>query len=134
MTKESFLTQWQRLVNRFGAKAMDSELMRLCAVEVDTMSEANFKRTVETWIGSRPHTKPPLLSEFREARIAEEKLAFQNDVRGASNFLNRRAPGEMRSHLRAVLSKEFGGVENPVEAWEVARIRKLTSDKPDGAA
>ena len=123
MSPAFFFEQWDRLKVRFGVRAMDEEFKRLCALEVNTMSEAGFRRFVDVMIGSRMYNKPPLLSEFREARLNEEKLKFQNDVIGAAAFVQKRAPEEMRNHLRNILSKEFGKVSGVAEALEVARVR-----------
>lgn len=137
MKNDFFKTHITRLQVRFGNRAIDNEFIQLAWREVHDMSEAWFARTVDTWIGSRSHNKPPLLSEFREARIAEEKLKFENDLRGATGFLERRAPEEMRKHLRAILIKEFGGVEGIQDALEVARlkqkVRQSNSDDPGAA-
>ena len=134
MSPEFFNTQWQRLVNHFGDRAMNPEFRLLAAREVRDMPESEFQRTVDVWIGSRPHTKPPLIPDFRDARLAVQKRRFEEDVRGASNFLKKRAPEEMRKHLRAILSKEFGAVESVSEALEVARLRYKVAqaDNDDG--
>lgn len=125
MTEQFFAEQWKRLEIRFGSKSMDAEFMRLCAREVHDMSDSALKRAVDVWIGSRTANKPPLLSEFREARLAEQKLRFDNDVRGAANTLfgPKGGPSERKAHVLKVLSKEFGNVSSIAEALEVARLR-----------
>lgn len=124
MTENFFSQQWKRLEVRFGAKAMDPELKMLVAREVHDMSERAFQRAVDVWIGSRPHTKPPLLAEFREAALAERKYALDRDTMGALISINRKAPDEMKAQMRGALSKEFGAVSSVKEAMEVARIRQ----------
>jgi hypothetical protein len=132
VTQAFFKTQMVRLQTRFTAKAFDSEFVALIWREVHDMSESGFQRFCDVMIGSRTAHKPPLLSEFREARINERKLKFENDVRGAAQSL-KRAPEEMRRHMRAILSKEFGGVESVGDALEIAQLRRrLTTNEPDG--
>lgn len=123
MTQAFFLQQVKRMHVRFGEKALDAEFVQLIWRETHDMSESAFQRFVDVMIGSRTHNKPPLLSEFREARMREQKLKFDNDVRGAAQTLAKQAPEEMRKHLRAILSKEFGSVSSIAEALEVARLR-----------
>ena len=118
-----FQAQVARLITRFGAKALDTEFIKLAWGEVKTMSEEPFRRFCDVLIGSRTHTRPPLLAEFREARIADEKAQFQREVQEASRFLHRKAPAEMKAHLRGVLSKDFGGCESLTDALEVAKLR-----------
>ncbi len=135
MTQDFYRQQLTRLRVRFGEKAMDAEFVMLVWREVHDMSESAFQRFCDVLIGSRTHHKPPLLSEFREARMQEQKIKFDNDVRGAVNFLERKAPAEMHKHLRAILSKEFGGVESVMDAVDVARhrLRMERADKGDPA-
>lgn len=137
MTDIGFKDQIKRLRTRFGDKNFDAEFIQLVWTEVHDMSEHAFKRFVDVLIGSRTANKPPLLSEFREARQNEQKLKFDNDVRGAAQAL-RRAPEEMRKHLRQVLKADFGGVTSLTDAMEVARIQqraaKANDSGPEGAA
>ncbi len=130
MTQEFFLKQIARLKSRFGEKAFDGEFVQLVAREVKDMSESSFVRFVDVMIGSRTAHKPPLLSEFREARQKDEKIRFDNDVNGAARAL-RRAPQEMRKHMQNILKKDFGGVESLTDALEVARLKRRTNgDEP----
>lgn len=133
MNPAFFQAQIQRLITRFGQKAFDPEFCKLIWREAHDMSEQGFMRYCDVLIGSRSANKPPLLSEFREARLKEQKLKFDNDVRGATQFLKRQAPEEMRKHLRAVLSREYGAVESVSEALEVARIRRATGGGGESA-
>lgn len=136
MTQEFFKNQISRLKERFSDRAFDNQFVMLIWADCHDMAESAFKRSCDVFIGSRSPNKPPLLSEFREARLAEEKTKFENDLKGASNFLKRKAPDEMRKHLRAILSKEFGGVESVKDALDVARhrLRVKAADEPEGAA
>ena len=123
MTQEFFLKQISRLKARFGEKHFDHEFVQLVAREVVTMSEPAFLRFVDVTIGSRTVNKPPLLSEFREARMNEERVKFQNDVAGAAQALRRGSPEEMRKNMRTVLSREFGAVDTLSDALEIARLK-----------
>lgn len=131
MTLDFFAGQSDRLVRRFGSKAFDQEFTQLVWREVHDMSEHAFMQFVDVMIGSRSHNKPPLLSDFREARIKENKRKFENDVNGAARLMfGDGTPGAMRSHLKALLNKEYGGgVDTPKQAVEVARLRLIRNDK-----
>lgn len=127
-----FQAQMQRLITRFGQKAFDPEFSKLVWSEVRDMSEPGFVRFCDVLIGSRTAHKPPLLSEFREARMNEQKLKFENEVRDAAQSL-RRAPAEMREHLRKLLEKEMGaGIETLSDAVELVQLRNRTAGGPEG--
>ncbi len=128
-----FKQQVERLRNRFGLKAFDEELIKLIWREVREMSDAGFVRYCDVLIGSRTPHKPPLIAEFREARLAEEKIRFQNTTIEASKVILRKAPEEMRAHLKQVLSQEFGKVDSAHEAHEIARIRQLIKPENEPA-
>jgi hypothetical protein len=134
MDEQFFRGQIGRLRTRFGDRAFDNELVRLIAAEVHDMSEQGFLRFCDVMIGSRPHTKPPLLTEFREARLKESKRRFEDDLRGATNMLNRKAPEEMRKHRRLILSRDFGGVESVNDALEIARHNLQVAKADKGGA
>jgi hypothetical protein len=134
MTEAQFKNQIQRLRVRFGDKNFDAEFIQLIWREVYDMSEQAFVRTVDVFIGTRPTTKPPLLTEFKEARLKEQKQKFEQDLRGATQFLDRKAPEEMKAKLKLVLKGEFGGVENVKEALAVAKYKLNPEQDPDGGA
>ena len=125
MTPSVFNAQIQRLRVRFGERAFDPELTRLIAAEVQNMTDQHFQRFVDVAIGTRHQSRPPLITDFREAAVVEQNNQFKRDLRGATQVL-KRAPGEMRAHLAQILSKEFGHVESVNDAREIARCRKLT--------
>jgi phosphoenolpyruvate carboxylase len=131
MTPHEFFEQWQRLKNKFG-KAMDDELKQLVSLEMKDMSYAGFKRAVDVFIGSRTPNKPPLLSEFREARLLEERQRLRNETAAAARSLYKH-PGNIREVLKPV----FGGVSSVKEALEIAKHKRLIArqngDDPDGA-
>ncbi len=121
MMGPEFAKQMQRLQTRFGPKAFDAEFVDLVWREVKDMGEQAFTRFVDVMIGSRAPTKPPLLSEFREARLAEHKRSFDNEVRGAART--------MAKPITEVLRPAFGGVASVKEAFEIARLRLRTGGK-----
>jgi hypothetical protein len=128
MKQAFFVEQFERLRRRFGEKAMDDEFKALVAEACFTMSEPELKRTVDVFIGSRPHTKPPLLTDFRDAAQAEANRNFKADVRWAANFVTRRAPADMKAQLKRTLSQEYGGVDSVSDALAIARIRNQTRE------
>lgn len=131
MNEQFFREQIGRLKTRFGDRAFDAEFVKLVALEVNTMSEQAFSRTVGTFIGSRKHTDPPRLSEFREARLREEKYAFDQEVRGAANVLDWPAKGG----LQRFLAREYPGAKTLNEAVEIQILRNqiARADKGEGA-
>lgn len=102
MDRNFLIDQINRLRIRFGETAFDTEFVKLVVNEVSTMSEYGFKRSCDIWIGSRTRNKPPLLSEFREARLNEERVKLDNDTRAVSNVLNHPAKfGGLKKYLAA---------------------------------
>jgi hypothetical protein len=99
MTPAEFDTSWQRLRQRFGDKACDGEFKRLIALECGAMQAHAFSRICDFMIGTRKHTAPPLLQDFRDARVREEKQRFEADVRGASDAFERRPMSEILKRL-----------------------------------
>ena len=88
MTQEFFLLQIDRLKSRFGAKNFDPSFVQVVGREVATVSPEHFRQTVDTWIGTRKTMNPPLLTDFRECRIAHDKTKFQAEVQQASNVFH----------------------------------------------
>jgi hypothetical protein len=125
MNQPFFLSQITRLRTRFGDKNFDNEFVKLVAAEVHDMSESGFKRFCDVLIGSRTAHKPPLLSEFREARIKENEVRFRNDVAGATRALN---DPRIAKPISEVLHREFGKVESVSEAFAIAKLRLRTSE------
>jgi hypothetical protein len=68
MKPEDFDMQWKRLENKFGFKAMNYELKILASSEVISGDASDFREIINLWVGDLPHTKPPLLAEFRWAK------------------------------------------------------------------
>lgn len=134
MTPAFFQTQITRLRIRFSDRNFDQEFVQLVWRECHDMSEPGFQRLCDVFIGSRTANKPPLLSEFREARINEQKLRFDNETKAAARTLSRTAPAETRAHLRKVLSADFGACESAADALEIARLRRRLQRDDDGGA
>lgn len=128
MKSDLFVTQIKLLQDRFGEKAFNKSFVDLIWREVCTMNDNDFARTCEVFIGSRPHNKPPLLTEFREARLRYEKFAFERDLQGAAKVLNHPA---LRKPIAEILHRDFGAVESVKDAFEIARL-KLKTQKSDG--
>lgn len=118
--------QMLRLKQHFGEKAFSDEFITLACKEISGMPENSVKRMVDVFIGARPYNKPPLIMDFRDAKLAEAKQKLQKDLAGATSFLIKRSPQEMRMNLQKVLSKEFGGLKNVSEAIDIARMRIRT--------
>jgi hypothetical protein len=119
MTHEFFKEQVSRLRTRFGEKAFDDEFVKLAWLEVGEMSDLGFKRTCDTFIGSKPWSQPPLLADFREARLTELRSQLKTEVATAARAL---FPVTKKT-ANEVLRPFFGEVTGVLEAWSVARRR-----------
>lgn len=119
MTHEAYVKQVQRLFERFGRKNFDDEFVNLVWREVLQLTDEQFKRICDFFIGSRTPTKPPLLQDFRDQRVREEKHAFTREVQAASNAMNWPQAG-----LKAFLAKHYPGCKNLNEAVEVRKIHR----------
>ncbi len=130
MTQDVFEYQLQLLKTRFGDRAFDEAFTAQVAAEVASMSNEAFVRLVNVLIGTRAHNRPPLIVDFREARIAEQNRSFQREVAGASNVLNHPANSE---GLKRILNAR--GVESLAEAIENERLRmkRLEREGKNGA-
>jgi hypothetical protein len=125
VTPEQFTAQLGRLVTRFSEKAFDQEFSQLVWREVHDMSEQAFTRTCDVMIGSRKHNDPPRLTDFREARLKEQKYAFDRDIQGACKVL---AHPALAKPLADILKRDFGAVSGVKDALEIARLRNKTKD------
>lgn len=121
MTQSEFFVQIERLKTHFGQKNFTPEFVKLLAREVSMISDYNFTVTVNTWIGSRRVTNPPLLAEFIEARLAHNKKDFAKEAYGANR--------EWQTGLKSYLQKEFG-VDSLKDALKLVKLRnRLKGDK-----
>jgi len=114
------MNQINRLKSRFGEKAFDDEFVKLAVRELMQMADGNVIRSVDVWIGNRPANRPPLLDDFRQARLTEERVRLQNDISGALQTVN---SGPREQGLKAYLAKEFPGCKTLAEAIEVRRLQ-----------
>lgn len=131
MTEMYFISQIDRLKRRFGERHFDPEFVKLCALESHTMSDLALQRAVDVWIGNRSHNKPPLLSDFREVRLSEEKLRMNRDINHATSVIKQGSGG-----LKSVLKDQF---DNVGSAWEGVELLKFKTklkkaEDPDGVA
>jgi hypothetical protein len=115
MTEFFFGQQMKRLKNRFGEKAFDAELTRLIAQETRQMSDKEFERLVEHFIGTRKHTDPPLIVHFREGRLHAERKAIEQQVGRAAETVFHSGDQTMQQYLEKL------GAKNLNEAIEIER-------------
>lgn len=122
MNQDVFKYQMQRLKTRFGDKHFDNEFVSLAWLEVKSMVPANFIRSIDLWIGNRPHNRPPLLAEFKEARLAEEKVRVSYAATEAMRNFERPGARTLESFQR-VMKPLVGHVNSVKEAVEIRRIQ-----------
>lgn len=127
MIQEVFNKQIDRLKVRFNEKHFDLEFTRLAWLEVKAMSESRFIWQVNTWLGSKPVNKPPMMAEFTEARLAEEKLKRSGEAAAASRAFHSRDT----KPISEVLKPHFGQVTSIQEALEIARMKIRTQNGED---
>lgn len=129
MSPDCFSLQVTRLRNRFGDNAFDSEFVVLLGNECRSMNNEEFARVVEMFIGNRKHNNPPLIVDFREARLLLEKEALRKTVQAAERVFNNK--GEP---LEKVLERQgFGGCVNLHEAIQ-KQIKKNNEPPEDDIA
>lgn len=121
VTEIYYLSQIERLKRRFGERHFDPEFIKLVALEAHQMSDLGFQRTVDVMIGSRTANKPPLLSDFREARRNEEKHQFDNMTRAAAQVLSLPAKTD---GLKKILKEQYGNAESVNDAIDLVKFRK----------
>ncbi len=112
--------QLERLKRRFGDKNFDAEFIKLVANEVRIMTDYDFIKFCDVMIGTRSPNKPPLISDFREARIAAEKASFTRMVSDGAKILDHPAKGD---GLKKVLKEQFGNVSSVTDAIEWKRLQ-----------
>lgn len=112
--------QLERLKRRFGEKNFDPEFIKLVANEVRAMTDYDFVRFCDVLIGTRSPNRPPLISDFREARIAADKASFARMVSDGAKILEHPAKGD---GLKKVLKEQFGNVLSVTDAIEWKRMQ-----------
>lgn len=145
MMQETWTEQKLRLIDRFGERNFSKEFSLLVALECKNLPDNAFVDLVNAMIGSRRPNNPPLISDFRNARLSYERRIFERDTSGALRALD--IPWQ--NGLQAYLAKEFPGCKTLNEAVEVRKLQiqiaraenlnydPLTDPKwnlPDGAA
>ncbi len=117
----NFLTeQITRLKTKFGDKAFDPETVKLIFREVYSLRDDAFKRVVDTMISSRPYNRPPMVVDFREARLKEEKNKFSELSDSLDVFTESKVNKES---LQKYLKENFSGCSTLHEAVEVRRLQ-----------
>jgi len=122
--------QLERLKRRFGEKNFDHEFIKLVANEVRSMADYDFVKFCDVLIGTRPPNKPPLISDFREARIRSEKIKFDFMTSSLAKTL---ADPAKHEGLKKVLKEQYGNVTSVNEAIEYKRLQDQLkkADDPD---
>lgn len=119
MTAAFYGSQVIRLQHRFGNRAFDQEFCDLVWRECHTMSDFGFQRLVDVFIGHRTANKSPLLADFREGRLNEEKAKFQNDLKKAVETFEHPAKHD---GLKRYLAREYPGCKT---LWEAVQVQVL---------
>lgn len=119
MTDSCWTHQKTRLIDRFGERNFSKEFSLLVAIECKSMPDQTFVDMVNAMIGARRPNDPPLLSHFRDARLALERRQLERDLYGATKTLTQ--PGYNQG-LKNYLANEFPGCKN---LWEAVEVRKL---------
>lgn len=114
MKQTFFLEQMNRLKSRFGPKNFDIEFIKVVGIEIASVSEEFFMQTVNTWIGERKTSQPPLRSDFRDCRLAYEKTKLNTVVEKAAQTFH--------YGLKDVLKKHYK-VDTLSEAMELERMK-----------
>jgi hypothetical protein len=99
MTPATFNAQMKRLTTRFGLKALDQEFCSLVWRACSEMSDGGFITFCDVLIGSRKHTDPPRLQEFRDAVLAEQKRKFESDLKACDHVVHRKPMPEILTRL-----------------------------------
>lgn len=120
MSEEFYLSQIKRLQIHFGAKAFNSESVRVFGKEVVFVSDEFFRNTVDTWIGARKTSNPPLLPDFREAKLTFERNNLKRECRQATVGFN--------NGLKEVLRRVYK-VDTIEEAFEIEQLKLRMGDK-----
>ena len=119
MTHEVWLTQKARLIDRFGKNNFSPEFSLLVSIECRQLPDSALREIVDALIGNRKPSNPPLIQDFRDARLAFERREFDRDANGARNALDWPA----KDGLQKYLTKAFPGCKTINEAIEVRRLQ-----------
>ncbi len=116
-------------MSRFGAKAFDEEFSRIIAAEVKFMSEVSFVKLVNFLIGSRPPSRPPLLADFREGRLNDEKNELQRNLNKAKDIFTNPS---MAEGLKSILDRDYKGAKTALEAMHIEKLRMQIKKADEG--
>ena len=119
MTNEFWNHQKSRLIDRFGPRNFSPEFSVLVALECKTMPDDAFLSIVNALIGSRKPNDPPLIRDFRDARLAYERREYERNLYGAARMMNEPA---RHVGLKSYLASAFPGCKTINEAVEVRRL------------
>ena len=115
---KTIASQLQRLRERFGEKAFDAEFITLVNREVRDLPDYDLVRMVDVFIGTRAHNRPPLIQDFREARMAFEKQRFEAEVRNAARCWD----GIQKRPMKEILTRLGYAEANTV--WEAVELER----------
>lgn len=120
MTADCWTQQKARFIDRFGKNNFSPEFSLLVSIECRSMPDEPFVHMVNALIGNRKPSNPPLMQDFRDARLAFEKRKFESEVRGASGMWN----GSARFvGLKVYLATNFPGCTSLSEATEIRKLQ-----------
>lgn len=121
MLTATLMSQIGRLKIRFGDRAFDQELISLIYREVQDMSDQELINLVDSMIGSRPASRPPLLDDFRQERLKMAKARVSIELELARKLLHSQV--DDRSGLGKFLKSRFPGCKTLGEAIEVRKLQ-----------
>jgi hypothetical protein len=120
MTSECWNHQKGRLIDRFGPRNFSSEFSLLVAIECRDLPDSVFVDIVNAMIGARKPMDPPLMRDFRDARLSFERRRYERDLYGAIQALDQPAK---HVGLKGYLAKEFPGCKTINEAVAVRALQ-----------
>lgn len=118
MTNTCWDHQKSRLIDRFGKNNFSSEFSLLVAIECRSIPDHVFVDMVGAMIGARKPSDPPLIRDFRDARLAYERREYERNLYGAARAMH--SPVLSRG-LQDYLGNHFPGCKTIMEAVEVRR-------------
>lgn len=129
MTHETWLLQKARMIDRFGERNFSKEFSLLVSLECRPLPDDVFVQMVNAMIGSRRPNDPPLIRDFRDARLAWAKRNFERDLQGAERAVN----GPAQGGLKLYLVRNFPGCDTLDQAAEVRKhqIAIARANDPD---
>jgi hypothetical protein len=105
MTHDTWTQQKARFIDRFGQNNFSKEFSLLVSIECNSMPDQAFVDLANAMIGNRKPSNPPLLQDFRDARLAYERRKFESDVAGAARAMHQPM---LTDGLSKYLTKTYG--------------------------